>query len=124
MSVSEFREFNVVPRPKKSVLPPPPKKRRREDASVEEVNFDFGQREEYLTGFHKRKVERAKQAKMEAAKREREERIQQRKEVCDAADGVECIVCQRLTVAAARGAQEGGGGTCGGGECAAGECRL
>lgn len=82
MSVSEFREFNVVPRPKKSVLPPPPKKRRREDASVEEVNFDFGQREEYLTGFHKRKVERAKQAKLEASKREREERIQQRKEVC------------------------------------------
>jgi len=47
----------------------------------EEVTFDFDKREEYLTGFHKRKVERQKQAETIAKQKEREERIQHRKEV-------------------------------------------
>jgi len=70
----------VKPRPKKSRLPPPSKKRRI-DHKIEEINFDFDARSEYLTGFHKRKVQRAKQAQLEAAKRAREEKIQTRKQV-------------------------------------------
>ncbi|KAK4062558.1 uncharacterized protein Triagg1_9928 [Trichoderma aggressivum f. europaeum] len=66
------------PRPKKSVLPPPSKKRKY---GVEEVSFDFDAREEYLTGFHKRKQQRIKLAQEEAAKRAREERLQTRKQI-------------------------------------------
>ncbi|CAM1508502.1 Fc.00g053500.m01.CDS01 [Cosmosporella sp. VM-42] len=68
------------PRPKKSLLPPPSKKRKTTSA-VEEVNFDFDAREEYLTGFHKRKQQRIKNAQEEAAKRAREEKILLRKQV-------------------------------------------
>lgn len=66
------------PRPKKSVLPPPSKKRKY---GVEEVSFDFDARQEYLTGFHKRKQQRIKLAQEEAAKKAREERLRTRKEV-------------------------------------------
>lgn len=48
---------------------------------VEEITFDFDKREDYLTGFRKRKQQRIKHAQEEAAKREREEKIQERKEV-------------------------------------------
>lgn len=68
------------PRPKKSLLPPPSKKRKTEH-KIEEISFDLSAREDYLTGFHKRKVQRAKQAQAEAAKRAREEKIQMRKQV-------------------------------------------
>ncbi|KOS17890.1 Ribosomal RNA-processing protein 17 [Escovopsis weberi] len=67
------------PRPKKSPLPPPSKKRKQ--SAVEEVNFDFDAREEYLTGFHKRKQQRIKHAQEEAAKRARQERLETRKQV-------------------------------------------
>ncbi|QYT05927.1 hypothetical protein H0G86_012800 [Trichoderma simmonsii] len=68
------------PRPKKSVLPPPSKKRKY---GVEEVSFDFDARQEYLTGFHKRKQQRIKLAQEEAAKRAREERLRTRKQIRD-----------------------------------------
>lgn len=68
------------PRPKKSVLPPPSKKRKT-NSTIEEINFDFSAREDYLTGFHKRKLQRVKMAQEEAAKKEREERIRMRKQV-------------------------------------------
>ncbi len=68
------------PRPKKSLLPPPAK-RRKTTSAVEEINFDFDARADYLTGFHKRKLQRAKQAQEEAAKKAREERIAARKQV-------------------------------------------
>ncbi|KAL7954213.1 nucleolar protein 12 domain-containing protein [Trichoderma compactum] len=68
------------PRPKKSVLPPPSKKRKY---GVEEVSFDFDARQEYLTGFHKRKQQRIKLAQEEAAKKAREERLRTRKEIRD-----------------------------------------
>lgn len=68
------------PRPKKSPLPPPPSKKRKVHA-IEEISFDNSAREEYLTGFHKRKVQRQKHAQEEAAKRAREERIELRKQV-------------------------------------------
>jgi ribosomal RNA-processing protein 17 len=59
----------------------PPRKRLK-TVAVEEITFDPAAREEYLTGFHKRKQARIKHAQEQAAKREREERIQERKEVC------------------------------------------
>ncbi|KAI1776100.1 nucleolar protein 12-domain-containing protein [Hypoxylon cercidicola] len=66
------------PRAKKSVLPPPPKKRRVQH-SVEEIKFDNDSRADYLTGFHKRKLQRAKNAQEQAAKKAREEKIEFRK---------------------------------------------
>lgn len=67
------------PRPKKSALPPPLKKRKA--SAVEEITFDNTARQEYLTGFHKRKVQRQKHAQEEAVKRAREERIVFRKQI-------------------------------------------
>ena len=57
----------------------PPKKKRKSVPAIEEITFDLSAREDYLTGFHKRKLQRAKRAKEEAAKREREEKITARK---------------------------------------------
>ncbi|KAG5802681.1 hypothetical protein H9Q74_007293 [Fusarium xylarioides] len=68
------------PRPKKSILPPPSKKRKM-TSTVEEVNFDFEARQEYLTGFHKRKQQRIKNAQEEAAKRARQEKLELRKQI-------------------------------------------
>ncbi|KAH6648887.1 nucleolar protein 12-domain-containing protein [Truncatella angustata] len=70
--------FITHPRPKKSILPAPVKKRKF-DHKVEEINFDIDAREEYLTGFHKRKLQRVKRAQEEAAKREKEEKLESRK---------------------------------------------
>lgn len=68
---------------RKSSAPlPPPKKRRKPVPTIEEIRFDASAREDYLTGFHKRKLQRIKNAKEEAAKKEREERVQARKQVC------------------------------------------
>ena len=58
----------------------PPTKRRKISA-VEEITFDPAAREEFLTGFHKRKLARVKHAQGEAAKKEREERVKKRREV-------------------------------------------
>ena len=55
--------------------------KRRKNPAPEEITFDFAAREEYLTGFHKRKLQRIKYAKEEAAKKERKERIEERKSV-------------------------------------------
>jgi ribosomal RNA-processing protein 17 len=68
------------PRPKKSVLPPPNKKRRI-DHKIEEISFDDDKRADYLTGFHKRKVQRVKRAQEEAEKKAREEKRDMRKQV-------------------------------------------
>lgn len=58
---------------------PPPKKRRKSGPTIEEISFDTSAREDYLTGFHKRKLQRIKHAKEQAAKKEREERIEARR---------------------------------------------
>jgi hypothetical protein len=68
------------PRPKKSLVPPPAK-RRKTNSAIDEIHFDFDARADYLTGFHKRKVQRARQAQEEAAKKAKEERIAARKQV-------------------------------------------
>lgn len=57
-----------------------PIKRRRVE-QPEALTFDPEARSDYLTGFHKRKVARIKHAKETAVKKDREERIKQRKEV-------------------------------------------
>lgn len=48
---------------------------------VEEINFDSANREEWLTGFHKRKVQRAKHAADNAAKQYKEDKKAMRKKV-------------------------------------------
>lgn len=68
------------PRPKKSPLPPLPKKRKA-TSNIEEINFDNDARQEYLTGFHKRKQQRIKNAQEESAKRARQEKLEFRKQV-------------------------------------------
>lgn len=68
------------PRPKKSILPPPSKKRKT-TYNIEEISFDNDARQEFLTGFHKRKQQRIKNAQEEAAKRARQEKIETRKQV-------------------------------------------
>lgn len=62
-------------------MPPPTKRRRTEPTAVEEITFDLSARHEYLTGFHKRKVQRAKHAQEAAEKRARAEKIAERKRV-------------------------------------------
>ncbi len=68
------------PRAKKGALPPSSKKRKTVHA-VEEISFDNDARAEYLTGFHKRKVQRQKQAQEIAAERARQDKIEFRKQV-------------------------------------------
>ncbi|KAJ1666156.1 hypothetical protein EV178_002552 [Coemansia sp. RSA 1646] len=56
------------------------KKRKARREQVEEVQFDPEARRTFLTGFHKRKVERQEQARALARQREREERLEMRRE--------------------------------------------
>ena len=58
-----------------------PSKKRKKTFAIEEITFDANAREDFLTGFHKRKLQRAKQAREEAAKKEKAERIEERKNV-------------------------------------------
>ncbi|KAI0977341.1 nucleolar protein 12-domain-containing protein [Xylaria arbuscula] len=67
------------PRPKK--FPAPPPKKRKRQHTIEEIKFDNDARAEYLTGFHKRKLQRAKHAQEQAAERARQERIEGRKQL-------------------------------------------
>jgi len=81
---SPFLEPSIFrhPRPKKSVLPSQHAfKKRKTEHKIEEISFDDTAREDYLTGFHKRKVQRIKAAQAEAQKKEREEKVIMRKQV-------------------------------------------
>ena len=62
-------------------MQPPVKRRRVEVPAVEEISFDNAARQEYLTGFHKRKLQRAKDAREAAERKARLERIGERKKV-------------------------------------------
>ena len=66
---------------KRSTLLNPPSKKRKVTSNIEEITFDFSAREDYLTGFHKRKLQRIKHAQEEAAKKEKELKIEARKQV-------------------------------------------
>lgn len=65
-------------------MPPPNKKRRvmptpkLKGPRPEEISFDLSAREEYLTGFHKRKLQRTKAAQEAADRRAKEEKRLQR----------------------------------------------
>ena len=72
-------ESVMFSRPRAKATAPPPPKRRKLTSAIEEIAFDPSAREDYLTGFHKRKLQRVKHAKEEAAKREREEQLTARK---------------------------------------------
>jgi ribosomal RNA-processing protein 17 len=56
-------------------------KRKAGDTAPEKIDFDPAAREEYLTGFHKRKLARIKHAQEENAKREKEEKLRFRREL-------------------------------------------
>lgn len=59
----------------------PQAKRRKVASAIEEINFDPSARHEFLTGFHKRKQQRIKQAQEYAEKKAREEKREERKKV-------------------------------------------
>ncbi|KAK6832919.1 nucleolar protein 12-domain-containing protein [Apiospora arundinis] len=67
------------PRPKKNILHAPSKKRKNTH-TIEEITYDPESRSEYLTGFHKRKLQRVKNAQEQAAKQARQEKIDARRE--------------------------------------------
>lgn len=80
--MDSFAEIGLFqhPRPKKTLLPLQQKKRKLTH-KIEEISFDPISREEYLTGFHKRKLARIKLAQAEAEKKSRDEKIALRKKV-------------------------------------------
>ena len=55
--------------------------KKRKTAKVEEINFDSAARQEFLTGFHKRKVARARHAQEIAEKKAQEIKRQERNKV-------------------------------------------
>ena len=58
----------------------PATKRRKLD-QAEEITFDPAARQEYLTGFSKRKQQRIQNARDVAAKKEKEEKVKERQQV-------------------------------------------
>ncbi len=66
-------------RPRTKPVVFPPRKKRKVTSAIEEIAFDPNTREEYLSGFHKRELQRMKHAKEEAAKRDREGKLTARK---------------------------------------------
>ncbi len=66
-------------RPRTKPVVFPSRKKRKVTSAIEETAFDPNDREEYLSGFHKRELQRMKHAKEEAAKRDREEKLTARK---------------------------------------------
>lgn len=62
-------------------MAPPGKRRKVEAKQVEEISFDPEARQEYLSGFHKRKLQRAEHGREVAQKKAKEVAVQERKEV-------------------------------------------
>ena len=65
-------------------MPPVDRKRKIHKTNakaVDSISFDFDSRNDYLTGFHKRKVARRKHAEEENAKKDKEEKLRFRREV-------------------------------------------
>ncbi|CAK7266171.1 hypothetical protein SEPCBS119000_001890 [Sporothrix epigloea] len=73
--------FITRPREKKNAMAVPPRKKRKAEFAIEEINFDNSARSDYLTGFHKRKVQRQKHAQEVASEKARQEKIAFRKEL-------------------------------------------
>ncbi|KAI1754408.1 nucleolar protein 12-domain-containing protein [Xylaria castorea] len=68
-------------RPRAKKLLAPPSKKRKRQHTIEEIKFDDEARADYLTGFHKRKLQRAKHAQEQAAEQARQEKIETRKQI-------------------------------------------
>ncbi len=62
-------------------MPPPLPKRRKIAPAIEEITFDPAARQDYLSGFHKRKQQRIRHAKDDAVKRDRDTKLEARKQV-------------------------------------------
>jgi hypothetical protein len=77
---------------------PPNKKRKINVVVPEKIEFDFSAREEYLTGFHKRKVARQKFAQDEAAKKEKEEKLKFRQEVGSHLSYPDCTIARIISI--------------------------
>ena len=58
----------------------PAAKKRRVD-QLDSISFDPSSREEYLTGFHKRKQQRIQDSRESAAKKDKEQRVRERRQV-------------------------------------------
>jgi Nucleolar protein 12 (25kDa) len=84
-------------------MPPPAKRRKPDSVAVEEITFDPTARQDYLTGFHKRKLQRAKHAQEIAEKKARAERIKERRKVNMLDDG---MIWRSLTWCIATGGEE------------------
>lgn len=56
-------------------------RRKAAEGQIEDINWDADARQDYLTGFHKRKQQRIQQAQKTAAEKERLQRIEDRKHV-------------------------------------------
>lgn len=63
-------------------MAPAMKKRRMDPQQVQEITFDPNARQEFLTGFHKRKQARIQNAREAAVRREKEDKVRERKQVC------------------------------------------
>lgn len=64
-------------------MAPPRKRTKLSTDQPAEILFDVTARQDYLTGFHKRKVARKEHAKETAIKRAKEEKVQERRQVSD-----------------------------------------
>lgn len=58
-----------------------PAAKRRKTEQLDELKFDPSARQDYLTGFHKRKLQRIKHAQEENAKKDKEEKVVARRQV-------------------------------------------
>ncbi|EMC91288.1 hypothetical protein BAUCODRAFT_57460, partial [Baudoinia panamericana UAMH 10762] len=56
-------------------------KRKRDTGQLEAISFDPTARQDYLTGFHKRKLARIQNARETAIKREKEEKVRERRQM-------------------------------------------
>lgn len=68
-------------------MAPPRKRTKLSTEQPSEILFDTTARQDYLTGFHKRKVARIEHAKELAVKRDREEKVKERRQVCHTCSG-------------------------------------
>lgn len=95
----------------------PATKRRRLEQQPEEITFDPSARQEYLTGFHKRKEARKQHARDTAAKKEKEEKVKERKQVWRRI-WLQCCESPGLTIRVVERTAEGRfTAPCYGGEC-------
>ena len=62
-------------------MPPPRTLKRKRYNQPEEITFNFDARQDYLTGFHKRKLDRIKHAQDVAAKKEKQSKLDMRRQV-------------------------------------------